>query len=455
MLADEVTTSISQQVNLTGAGSPFVFSASGSKKILTKFKVDSVEKDIRAARFNANNLLEVELTSFSPTGVSATGQTLNWDQPATSFSVAATNPADFTTEFLNDIVWPITQVSGTVEILKAGYGSYSPLSASGALALTFTLGSGKYIRPSISGISGAVGPATGGSASATVVFNKRTAGNPPTDTNYTPDPAATYTWTTNWASVTHSITAAALSGNSFLQSYTGTTYSITNNTLTNTNNVSRTVTATLGTLSNGEVTLSNAGTTGTLTFATPVHKNNATTVRKVSLSSVFTRPEAVTGTGYTHTPSPEESTVTYSFDYPSITLKTVQSAGLNGLTSSVIVDNGNTGNKGFKSTVTRMSETKVFPVTKIVNSTNEDQYFWFGVSSTTAQPSVFESGSGASFVATATPEIKTIGLAPTFNGATPVSAPDGYQATDYIFYGFIVPNNPGADPAKDFYLKIG
>ncbi len=442
MLDAEVTSNISQAVSLTGAGSPFVFSVDGSKKILTKFKVDSVEKDIRAARFNANNLLEVELTSFSPTGVSATGQTLNWDQPATSFSVGATNPADFTTEFLSDIVWPITQVSGTVETAKDGYGSYSPLSASGALALTFTLGSGKYIRPTINGISGGAGPATGGSASATVIFNKRTAGTPPTDANYTPDPAATYTWTTNWASVNHDIALAALSGNSFLQSYTSTTYAITRNALTNAGNVVHTVTSETG-------TVTNATGNGTLTFGTPVHKDNAATARKVKLNSVFTRPATVTGVEYTHTPNDDEATATYSFDYPSITLTTVQSAGTAGLTASVVVNNANTGNKGFKDTVARMAATKVYPATEIVNSTNADQYFWFGVSSTIAQPNVFDSGSGLGLLATATPETKTVALAPTFNGSTPVSAPDGYQATDYNFYGFIVPAN------KSLFVRIG
>lgn len=450
MLDPEVTTKITAAVSLSGAGSPFVFTADGSKETLTQFKIDGVNKDIREASF-VNKKLVIELASFSPTNVSATGQTLNWDQPATGFSVAATNPADFLTEYLSDIVWPITQVSGTVEAAKSGYTipGNLPLTVSGALAATFTLGSGKYIRPSISGISAGAGPATGGSASATVVFNKHTA-DPSADANYVPSPAATYTWTTNWASVTHSITAAALSGNSFLQSYTGTTYSITNNTLTDPNNVSRTVTATLGTLSNatggtlsnGNATLSNANTTGTLTFATPVHKNNTATVRKVSLSSVFTRPATVTGELYTHAPTAAESTVTYSFDYPSITLRTVQSDGLAGLNSSVIVDNSNTGNKGFKSTVTRMSATKVYPATEIVNSTNADQYFWFGVSSTIAQPSVFDSGSGLGLLATADPALKTFGLAPT-------GAPGDYVPTNYNFYGFIVPAN------KSLFVRIG
>jgi hypothetical protein len=434
MLADEVTTKITEQVSLSGAGSPLVFSQSGNTTTLTAFKLGGVDKTVRTTSISPSGTLTIELASFSPTNVAATGETLNWDQPATGFSITANNPSDFPDEYLNDIVWPITAVDGTVELQESGYTGGEgvlPLSQTGNIAVTFTLAANKYIYPTINGVSGGVGPATGGSASASVTFNKYTDGATNPNSNYSPAD----TWTTNWGSVSHGIQLAANSGNSFLQSYAGTTYTITRNALSSASSVSHTVTnAGTGVTLVGTSSGNGSFTGGSITYNVPVHKDNTGTARKVSLASVFTRPATVTGTQYTHTPTAVEATASYSFEYPSITLKTTQSEGLAGLTNAVIVDNANTSNKGFKSTVTRMASTKVYPVTQIVNSTSSDQYFWFGVSSTITQPTVFETGSGAGLIATATPAQKTVALAPT-------DAPNGYNPVNYNFYGFIVPAN--------------
>ena len=423
MLDAEVTTKITQNVSLTGAGSPLVFDADGNTETLTKFKVDGQEKTIRSASFNNDGLLQIELASFSPTGVSASGQTnLAWDVAASSFSIAATNPTDFPSEYLANIK-NLTAGTGTVELNLANYnrtGTALPLTAvdgafAGNIASTFTLKSGYYIRP-----TGATG-ATGGSASAVVTFLKQDG-----TTEYSP----TYTWNTSWQNVSHNITLAALTGKTFLKKYTSSNYTVSQSGLSNAANVAHTVTAANG-------TPSNPNGSGTLDFTVGIHKDNTSTATTVTLASVFTRPSAVTGTQYTHAPSNDVSSnvaASASFSYPSIKLTTASNVSSPSL-SDIIADGTATG---FHSNVQVLSDqTSDYPLTAVTNSSNEPVKFWFGVRTSAQQPTSFKTGDNVAQYAVAPAGLITVtkDLEPT------TSLGAGYQAESYTFYGFNIAAN--------------
>jgi hypothetical protein len=418
MLDLEVTEKITQSISLSGAGSPLVFAPNqeGTTETLTKFKVDSQEKTIRSTSF-VNDKLVIELASFSPTGVGASGQSLAWDQAASSFSISATNPSDFPDEYLANVKSPLTAGTGTVELDVTKYtksGTSLPLSATGNIATTFTLQNGYYIRPA--GASGA----TGGSASAAVTFLKQDA------SEYSP----TYTWTTNWQNISHDISLAALSGKSFLQKYTSSNYTVSQSGLSNAAHVVHTVSS-----SNG--TPSNLSGSGTLPFATAIHKDNKnTTTTTVTVASVFTRPAAVTGSQYTHSPNNKTSdnvASSASFSYPSIQFTTAVDASP---TLGAIIDDSNTGNLGFKSTVTLLgSETKNYPLTAITNSGAEPVKFWFGVRTSASQPTLFKTGDAVAQYAVAPVGLTTVDL-----GLQPNTS-IGTSAEDYTFYGFNIAGN--------------
>jgi hypothetical protein len=443
MLDPEVTTKIKAAVTLSGAGSPFVFTPDGSKETLTQFKIDGENKDIREASF-VNKLLVIELASFSPTNVSATGQTLSWDQPATGFSVAATNPADYPLEYLSTIKWPITAGAGSVELNQAGYTNNQtggfPLSATGDIAALFTLASGKYIRPTITDTAG-VWPATGGTASATVTFIKHTA---TTDADYLSDPpvapAITYTWTTNWASVSHGVSLAALSNKCFLKTYDSTTWTITTSGLSDPTKANCTLTPTGGSVTSPGET----GTrSGTFSFSTnQVNKSNVGTTRKLNLSTVFKRPSTVTGTEYTHTPTAVDTsptTVTASFVYPSFTIWS-DAAPVGGAdnakpTLATIMDDSEP-TYGFNATnVTRLAHQAYTLSTSITNTDQSNaRRFWFAVRKSTTQPNTFKAGEP---LANVTYESFDLGLRPA--NISDTTKWTGYVAEDYTFYGITVP----------------
>ena len=82
---------------------------------------------VRSVSINTDNLLEVELATFSPT-VSATGQSLSWDQPATQFSVSVDNPTDFTSRYINEVggIATVSGVHSTLSDYTAGTKSQTP-----------------------------------------------------------------------------------------------------------------------------------------------------------------------------------------------------------------------------------------------------------------------------------------------------------------------------------------
>lgn len=82
---------------------------------------------VRSVGINDDGLLQVELATFSPT-VSATGQSLYWDEPATQFSVSVDNPTDFTSRYIDSVysITGATGVSTTLSDYTAGTKSATP-----------------------------------------------------------------------------------------------------------------------------------------------------------------------------------------------------------------------------------------------------------------------------------------------------------------------------------------
>jgi hypothetical protein len=412
MLDIEVTDKIKESVTVSGAGSPLVFETSGNTNTLNKFKVAGVDKTIRSASFNQSGLLEIVLASFSPTGVAAYGQSLAWDVAASTFRITATNPADFPAEYLENIK-DLTADTGTVALNLADYdksGTALPLTESGNIDSTFTLKSGKYIRPT--NASGA----TGGSASAVVTFLKQDG-----TTEYSP----TYTWTTNWQDVSHSISLAALSGKTFLKSYASAGYTVSQSGLSNAANVAHTVTAANG-------TPSNASGSGTLNFTAPIHKGNTNIATTVTLASVFTRPEAVTGSQYTHAPSNVTSAnvaASASFTYPSFTTWT---SGPSTLPSygPLVDDSTSDGFVNDEAVIPFMLGNEATSMSRrAVVNTGATRTFWFCVRANhTTKPTIL-TGDGTLMVAVQPGDITegTIALRPD-------TAPTGWDAGDNESY---------------------
>ena len=71
-----------------------------------------------------NDLLTLTLATFTPT-ISATGQSLNWDVPATSFSVSVNNPDDFPTRYIAGVS-SISEASGDVHETLSDYITSGP-----------------------------------------------------------------------------------------------------------------------------------------------------------------------------------------------------------------------------------------------------------------------------------------------------------------------------------------
>lgn len=409
---------------ITELGSPFVFEASqdGNVETLTKFKVGAVEKNIRSTAI-AGQKLVITLASFTP-NISVAGQSsLSWDQPATYFTVTVDNPTlDYPDEWISDVA-SIAASSGdiTADLTKFNLtGAGLPLATSADFTATYTVKAGEgYIRPTRASV---LNTNQGGSASAAVTVKNDTAtGDPQTW-------PTTYTWTTSWQSVSHSISIANLSNYTFLKKYTSTTYSVGSSGLSNAANVAHTVTGTNGSLS------SDSGS-GTITFTTPIHKDNTGTTTKVALSSVFTRPESVMGAGqsYTYSPTNLEAAFSASFTYPSITLMT--DAGTPPSLGDVIDDSQP---NGFKSTVTVLNHHQnSYPLQAVTNNTGATRVFWFGVrTSGVSQPTSFKSGD-ATYQFDVSNSTATLNLKPTDTS----SFAGTYNAVGYTFYGINVGAN--------------
>lgn len=424
MLDAEVTEKIKQSVTLSGAGSPFVFTASGNKETLTAFKIDSVDKTIRNTSINPSGLLEIELASFSP-GLTATatpGSSLNWDVPATGFSVSVTNPADFPSSYIESVAAIAARNGSSISTTLSEYsaGSKSATPAGGvSWNQAFTTGGSSYIRSNGAG-------SAGGTAQGRLSFKY----NDGTSKDYTADYAD---FDISWGTPVASISMSALTGKTFLEKYTESSYTPAITNISNVgSNCEYTVSATNAT-NPGVVT---AGA-HTLTFSTPLHKTNASsTTTKVSLSAKITRPSSVTGTGYDVTISGGDSATintSASFTYPSFYTWTAGKATVP--TRADIIDgsalDANT------TTVTHSNQGKTFAAA--VNNTDSNaRAFWFAVRASASQPTTFQTGASAIMLSDYSGLVQaTVGLAPDAG-----VKPAGYTDETYNLYGIVL--QPGS-----------
>jgi len=388
--------------------SPLVFTTSGSNRSVTGFQESGITYPVRTTAF-VGGALQFTLASFTP-GLSASinpGTSLNWDVPATGFSVSVTNPTDFTSEYISN-VYSITASTGSVSTLNTfTAGSPSPTPAGGiSWNQSFTLGSGHIYSTSTT--------IAGGSASGTISF---VANNNGTSSQYIPTNAS---FSVNWATPSISISTTALSGSTFLNSYASTSYNIGVSGITTASNYSHAVTGT-------NSTPSNASGSGTLNFTDNIHKDNTGTSRSVSVTTTFTRPSTVTGTSYTATLS-GSATVSASFTYPSLWLFT--SSASNPPSRSTII-NGT----GFQGSVNILGNQQKTFAGSVTNSQGTPQEFWLAVRASTSQPTTFQTGASAALLSGVSYVTSTVALQPD----SPLS---GYNAETYNLYGITL--QPGS-----------
>jgi len=388
--------------------SPLVFTTSGSNRNVTGFKESGVTYPVRSTAF-VGGALQFTLASFTP-GLSASitpSTSLNWDVPATGFSVSVTNPSDFTSQYISN-VYSITASTGSVSTLGTfTAGSPSPTPAGGvSWNQSFTLGSG-YIYSTSTTI-------VGGSASGTISF---VANNNGTSSQYTPTNAS---FSVNWATPSISISTTALSGSTFLNSYASTSYNISVSGITTASNYSHAVTGTNG-------TVTNASGSGTLNFTNNIHKDNTGTARTASVTTTFTRPSTVTGSSYTATLS-GSSSVSASFTYPSVWLFT--SSASNPPARANIVSG-----TGFQGTVNILGNQQKTFAGSVTNSQGTPQEFWLAVRASASQPTTFQTGASAALLSGVSYVTSTVALQPD-------SPLPGYNAETYNLYGITL--QPGS-----------
>ena len=388
---------------------------------LTSYRSDAGEIfTVRTAEL-ANGTFILNLAGFTPV-LSATvlpTTTLNWDVAATAFRVTVENPSDFTDRYISSVL-SIAQTSGSVSTDLENFTTTGPsVTPAGGVnwQQTFTVDNTlSFIRSTSSTIAG-------GSAAATVVFNE-TSTVTEQETEFTSDAA---TWQVNWRTPTLSAGISNLTGNIFLQTYTATNYSVAVTGMTSSQNFQHTVTGNNG-------TVSNVSGNGSLTFTNPIHKNNTGIARSVSVATVFTRPQVVTGTSYTATLSANSGNVVASFTYPSFWVFTLSVT--EPPTREVIVNGSN-----YRSGVTVLANsTRVFSAS-VNNNQTFPRVFWFGVRSVAAQPTSFRTGASSALLSDVVPVTTTVQLAPDV-------VPLGYLNEQFSLYGIIL--QPGST-----FISIG
>jgi hypothetical protein len=384
-------------------GQALVFSTSGTYRTLTGYTESGSVKTIRTAEFYSN-LLRLTLAAFTPV-LSASvspSASLNWDVPATGFSVSVTNPTDYPSQYISTAS-SLSVISGSISSLVTFTAGAKSATPAGGVNWTqsFTTDGDSYISPVSSTI-------TGGSANAVVNFNFW---NGSAEVPYT---ASAPTFNIGWNTPTMALSLGSLSGNTFLQTYTSTTYSISITGMTSPSNYANSASGTGG-------TVSNALSSGTFTFTTPINKDNTANTRTVTNTTTFTRPVSVTGTSYTATLSATTGNPSATFTYPTLWVFTPSAF-------DVPVRNTYVSGTGFQSNVTVLgSQVKTFGA-NVTNSAAGPRAFWFAVRASASQPNTFKTGPTPSLLSDVTYVTNSVSLAPD-------SPPAGYVAEPYSLYG--------------------
>ena len=382
------------------AESPIGWSTSGASsqyRTTSTFTESGTQYTVRGATFDGDGQLQLELANFSPT-VSATAQSLSWDVAATQFSVTVDNPADFTTRWINEVA-EITGATGVHTTLSDYTTTGTSATPAGGVdwTQTFTTNATAVIVSNGTGL-------TGGAAGASIGYNDDQSASW-TDIN-------SITW--NWQNANSTISFGTLTGKTFLESYPTVDYTVGITGLYTPSNAVTTVTSAGGAVS------STTGS-GTFTFTDAIHKDN-NTGRSVSASTVFTRPAAVTGTGYTATDTAQDTTISASFTYPSLYVFTA-SVGTVPVVGDIV------SGSDFVAGVTQLGNQTKSIDTFITNSAAVPQGFWMAVRTSASQPTAFKTGISNALLSDVTPTTgSTVDLAP--------DSPAGdYTAEEYTLYG--------------------
>ena len=378
----------------------FTTSGDSSQYRVNDFFFDVVGGDVpvREATINAQGLLQIEVASFSPS-VSANGQSLSWDQPATQWTVSVTNPDDFTSRYINNVNSTLTSATAGVTTDVSLYSTSGPSATPlGGVDWTQT-----FSTDADSNIYSLTANLTGGSASAVVSF----------DDNNGSTYSETSTISYNWQDASCDLSFSNLSGNTFLETYSSVGYTLTVNGLSNPSNASSVITT-------GQGSLSSSNSSGTMTFTTPIHKDN-NSGRTISVTTTFTRPAGVTGTSYSDDDTSSDSTISANFTYPSFYIFT-NGIGTPPTRSDII--NGN----GFESSVTQLGD-QVKDIDQFIATSSPPKALWFAVRTSASQPTSFQTGSSDALLSDVS---VTTGY--TVN-LEPDSPPAGYSSESYTLYG--------------------
>ena len=385
-----------------------VWTISGNSRTLTGYNQNGVTSTVRAAEFYNNKLL-LTIASFTPslTANLNPSTTLNWDVPASGFTVLVTNPTDFTEKYINAVA-SITAVTGTVSSLATFAAGTKTNTPAGGVNWnqTFTYNGSSYLRPTSSAIDG-------GSVLANVAFNHYNGSSTVAFTDYYGVLSA------SWNTPTVSTTLGTLSGQIFLGSYSTVSYSLNVTGITNSSNYSHVISASGG-------SVSNISGSGTFTFTTPIHKDNAEFTRTVSSSTTLRRPVEVTGVAYTVVVSNTTTNPTAVFTYPSLWVYTSDLTTVP--TRSTFV----TGTI-LQAGVTQLSNLANSFSSTVTNSSGSPQAFWFAVKSTATQPTSFKTGSSSGLLTDVSYTTSTVNLEPD-------NPPSGYTAVAYNLYGITLQN---------------
>ena len=377
-------------------------------RIIDSFTESGVNYTVRNVSIS-NNRLQLELARFSPT-VAAVGQSRAWDQAASAFTITVDNPSDFLSRYIDTVAGlsATVGVHATLADYTAGVKNATPAGGVDWIQQFSTNSTAKIY-------SNGTGT-TGGTATATVTFH---------DSDGNPWPT-TATVSYSWNSVNVTVSFSNLSGKNFLESYNSVSYSVAVTGLSDASNASTQVTATGG-------TISNATGSGTMTFADPLHKDN-NSGRSVSVSTDFSRPEAVTGTAYTLTDTAADTTITATFTYPSFYIWTAD-------TNTPPARSDIVTGSDFDASVTELGNAAKNINTTITNSADTPRAFWLGVRASASQPSTFQTGASAALLSdVAVTSGQTVDLEPDAPGA-------GYVAERYQLYGITL--QPG-----ETYVRI-
>ena len=395
-------------VNITGGTETLVWSSSGNYRTLTGYIENNSTKTVRVAEFSSNKL-RLTLATFTPILSSSPtpSSSLNWDVPATGFTVTVDNPSDIIDQYVSTVS-SITATVGSISALSTFIAGSKSNVPAGTIdwVQTFTYGGSAYIRCISSTISG-------GTASAQIAFSYY-------DGSSIVSYATPATWSITWATPNLTNVAGSLTGLTFLQSYSSVSYTISVSGITNASNYSHNVTATGG-------TISNAAGSGTLTFTIPIHKDNITTTRTTSVTTTFTRPSTITGSSYTAQLLASTSNPSATFTYPSLWIFTSSTSDVPNRATFV------TGT-GFQTGVTILGNLVGTLAGFITNSLSVPQAFWFAVKATASQPTTFKTGASAGLLSDVS---ATTGNTVSLQPDSPLS---GYIAVTYNLYGITLQN---------------